>query len=300
MYRIEQDAPEFDWSEWIDLEVFEGNAQTSPSNGDTPPRGTTLSSRIESFGPCEPHVVPQDFEIPSLAPQTDEQIVVPTTSPTEAHRTESRMSRPVIARASHLLTLDEEIRKSVNEPYASQLRYFFNYTGSTESILCLKRALCDLRRRQFGDNLVIRGAQSDADHLRIVKRLRENSAANSLLTMCHTVRLFQDDEDDLVRRPGSFVVQTPTSFDGLQRTAIGNPLNLNKAAITERKMRLLFPSLIQGSEEYQSERRYVTKLRQSAAKLSLFSHAFGFGILAFLPYFDHFGSGFGLNRCVAS
>lgn len=60
-------------------------------------------------------------------------------------------------------------------------------------------------------------------------------------------------------------------------------------------MEILYPNLVPGLEEYRAERRYVTKLRQSAAKFALFSDPFGFGVLVFLPYADSFGDGYHLN-----
>lgn len=196
-----------------------------------------------------------------------------------------------------LLTLDDEIIRRVNEPYAERLRTFFNYLGSVQSLVAFKRALSDLRARACKDDLVLKGARSNLDHLRIVKRLRETSAADSLLTMCHTMKLFEDEKDALVRPPGSFVIQTQTSFDTSRR--LGNRLSLAKADATNRKMELLHPGLLPSSEEYKAERQYVRKLRQSAAKLALFCDTFGFGVLAFLPYADPLGTGCHLNKCAS-
>ena len=157
------------------------------------------------------------------------------------------MPTPVIPPTCHILSLDEEIGRTINESYTSQLRCLFNYLGSSQSIIAFKRALCDLRRRKCEDSLVLKGARSDADHLRIVKRLRENTAADSLLMICHTVRLFHDDTDNLIRCPGSFVIQTQTSFGRSRGTAIGNPLSLTKAAITDRKIAIASGALPQSA-----------------------------------------------------
>jgi hypothetical protein len=255
-----------------------------------------VKSRSGTRNPVQHHARPQNWNPRSLVPRSNQQLVTPPIQFTGTPQTVQRMPRPVIPPTCHILSLNEEIGRTINEPYASQLRYLFNYLGSTQSILAFKRALCDLRGRKCGDNLVLKGAQSDADHLRIVKRLRENTAADSLLTICHTVRLFQNDTDDLIRRSGSFVIQTQTNFGRSREIAMGNPSSLAKAAITDRKIRSLYPDLVPGSEKYRMERRYVTKLRQSAAKFALFSNTFGFGILAFIPYADSFGDGYHLKK----
>lgn len=298
MQRVEQGSPVLDFSEWIDFDGAVNDAQFFSVDGDAAPDEVTFPLREENLDFYQHLVPPQTSSLRSLAPWNHQQLAIAPVQFTGSQQIARGTPRPMIPPTFRIFSLDEEISKRIDGPYVPQLRCLFGHLGSTQSIICFKRALCDLRGRESGDSLVLRGAKSDADHLRIVRRLREKSAADSLLTMCHTVRLFQDDADDLVRRQGSFVVQTSTSFGGLQRAAAGNPLSLNKAAITDRKMELLFPDLVMGSKEYRQERRYITNLRRSAAKLALFSNVFGFGILAFLPYTDPFGNGSHLNKCV--
>ncbi|KAM0724057.1 hypothetical protein Q7P37_000237 [Cladosporium fusiforme] len=291
----QQGSPILDWSEWIDFDRAEDIGQHFPLHGSTVASETTSCSRSGISNSRQPHVSLENSDLRSLLPRSNQQLATPRTQLTGTQAT-IQCTGPVILPVGHVLSLDEEVTRSIDEPHATQLRHLSNYLGSTQSIMAFKRVVCDLRRRGCGDNLVLKGARSDAEHLQIVKRLRENSAADSLLTMCHTVRLFQGDTDDLVLHPGSFVIQTQTSFGRPQRTATGNPLSLSKAAITDRKIALLYPSLVPGSEEYQAERRYITKLRQSAAKFALFSKTFGFGVLAFLPYADPLGNGYHLSK----
>lgn len=296
MQNVEQDSPIFDLSEWINLDGGEDIAQDFPLDGDTTPGEITSPSRSEILEPVQHHVLPHNPNLRSLAPRDNQQLTTPPTQFTGAQQTVRHTPGPCIPPTRHMLSLHEEIGRTINELYVPQLRCLFKYLGSSRSIIAFKRALRDLRGRRCGDDLMLKGAQSDADHLRIVKRLRENSAADSLLTMCHTVRLFQEDTADLVHLPGSFVTQTQTSFGRSRGTAMGNPLILSKAAITDRKMGLLYPYLDPGSEEYRAERRYVAKLRQSAAKFAMFSNTFGFGILAFLPYADPLGDDYHLSK----
>ncbi|KAM0714494.1 hypothetical protein Q7P37_003022 [Cladosporium fusiforme] len=296
----QQGSPILDWSEWIDFDRAENIDQHFTLHGSTVASETTSRSRGEMSNSRQPHVSPENSDLRSLLPRSNQQLAAPRLQLTGAQPTIRYIPGPVIPPIGHVLSLDEEITRSFDEPHATQLRHLSNYLGSTQSIVAFKRVVCDLRRRGCGDNLVLKGARSDAEHLQIVKRLRENSAADSLLTMCHTVRLFRADTDDLVLHPGSFVIQTQTSFGRPQRTATGNPLSLSKAAVTDRKIALLYPSLVPGSEEYQAERRYITKLRQSAAKFALFSKTFGFGVLAFLPYADPLGNGYHLNKSAST
>lgn len=205
---FERDSPIFDFSEWVDRDGAEDTAQFFPLGGDAPPGGMTSPSHGETLDACQHRVMPQTSNLRSLAPRNNQQLATPPVQFTGSQQTAQRTSAPVIPPICHLLTLDEEISRRIDKPYAPQLRCLFNYLGSTQSIITFKRALCDLRGRECGYNLVLEGARSDADHLRIVKRLRSNSAANSLLMIFHTVRLFQDDVDDLVCRRGSFVIQT--------------------------------------------------------------------------------------------
>lgn len=210
------------------------------------------------------------------------------------------MSGPAAPQACYLLKLTEEIRRTIDERFSKDLRTIFNYLGSSQSLITFKRALGDLRARKSVDNIILDGARSSADNLRIVKRLRGNSAADSLLAMCHIVKLFEDKAEDLIHSPGTFIIQTQTSFGGSRTTLTGNPLSMSKATIIEKKMELLYPNLARDSEEYRVERQFIKKLRQSAAKLVLFCNAFGFGILAFLPYADALGTSCDLNRYVPS
>lgn len=252
----------------------------------------TLQNQVQLLHVTQ-HVRPQ----PSV-PRSDTPSTMPASSSTTIHQSSEPMFRPAASRIYHLLRLDEKIGRAIDEPHSKHLRAIFNYLGSIQSLMNFKRALCDLRARKSVDDTVVGGARSSADSLRIVKRLRENLAADSLLMMCHIVRLFEDDRDDLTHPPGSFMIQTQTSFCGSQNTSSGNPLNLAKTTVIDKKMRILYPHLVPGSEEYQVERQRVKRLRQSAAKFVLFCNAFGFGILAFLPYADPFGTRCHLNRYV--
>lgn len=286
---MDSDFTDFNFSDWVDF----GEAE------DAGHRIQVFSStdRLEdtSIRPVQELNEPQAQAV--LTPRVRRSPVTPARQPIEAAQYVRHVSMSATSWTRRLLTLDDEIIRRVNEPYAEQLRTLFNYLGSIQSLVAFKRALCDLRARFCEDDLVLKGARSNFDHLRIVKRLRESSAADSLLTMCHTMKLFEDEKDTLVRPPGSFVIQTQTSFDTSRK--IGNPLSLAKAAVTDRKMALLYPGLLPSSEEYKSERQYVRKLRQSAGKLALFCDTFGFGVLAFLPYADPFGTGCHLNKCAS-
>jgi len=226
--------------------------------------------------------------------------IMPPSSSIITHQSPEPTPRPAAPRPCHLLDLDEEIERTIDEPFLKDLRTIFNYLGSSQSLINFKRALGDLRARKSVDNIVLGGARSSADNLRIVKRLRGSSAADSMLTMCHMVKLFEDEVEDLVHSPGTFMIQTQTTFTGPRMPSTGNPLIMSKAAIVERKMELLYPHLIRDSEEYRVERQSIKKLRQSVTKLALFCNAFGFGILAFLPYADAFGTSCSLNRCIQS
>lgn len=229
--------------------------------------------------------------------------MLPTMSPsssTMTHQSSEPVPRLTAPQPCHLLNLDEEIGRAIDEPFSKDLRMIFNYLGSIQSLINFKRALGDLRARNSADNIVLEGARSSADNLRIVKRLRGNTAADSMLTMCHIVKLFEDEVKDMVHLPGTFMIQTQTTLAKPRTTSTGNPLSMSKAVVVEQKMELLYPHLTRDSEEYRVERQSIKKLRQSATKLGLFCNAFGFGILAFLPYADAFGTSCSLNRCVQS
>jgi len=258
---------------------------------------------IPSAGICENlqvQVVPQHVSPQPSGSQSDTLPTMPASNFTTTHQSSGLMLRPAVSRVCHLLKLDEEIGRTIDEPFSKDLRTIFSYLGSSQSLITFKRALSDLRARSSVDNIILGGARSSADNLRIVKRLRRSSAADSLLTMCHIVKLFEDEVDDLVHAPGTFMIQTQTSFGGPRMASTGNPFSISKAAVIDQKMELLYPHLARDSEEYRVERQYIKKLRQSAAKFVLFSNTFGLGILAFLPYADSFGTSCSLNRCVQS
>jgi hypothetical protein len=292
------DSCQFDLLEWTDIHGGEENGLRSQSRGSLIPNGD-LS--IPSADRCE--VFQVEFVRQLVGPQSsDSQRDILPTMPASSCTTTQQPSEPTPKQAApqpcHLLKLDEEIGRTIDEPFSKDLQTIFNYLGSNQSLITFKRALHDLRARKSVDNIVLRGARSSADNLRIVKRLCGSSAADSMLTMCHIVKLFEDEVEDLVQPPGTFIIQTQTTLAGPRTTSTGNPLIMSKAAVVEQKMELLYPHLTRDSEEYRVERQSIKKLRQSATKLALFCNAFGFGILAFLPYADAFGTSCSLNRCV--
>lgn len=290
---MEQNSCQIDPSGWTHIDEAEGNIPESQPSESLIPTDDMSGS---SAGMCE--IVPQHERPQPSGPRSDTPSTIPASSSTTTHQPSELMPRPAATRVCYLLKLDEEIGRTIHEPFSKDLRTIFNYLGSSQSWVTFKRALGDLRARKSVDNIILGGARSSADSLRIVKRLRGSSAADSLLTMCHIVRLFEDEVEDLVHPPGTFMIQTQTSFGGPRMTSTGNPLSISKAAVIDQKMELFYPHLARDSEEYRVERQYVKKLRQSAAKFVLFCNAFGFGILAFLPYADPFGPSCSLNRCV--
>lgn len=295
---MEWSSCQFDLSEWKHINEAEGNSlESQPSNSlvlnddlSAPPAGIREMLQVEVVAQ---HVGPRSSDT-----RSDTLPTMPSLSSAIAQRPSEPMPGPEAPQACHLLKLDEEIGRTIDEQFSKDLREIFNYLGSSQSLITFKRALGDLRARKSVDNIILDGARSSADNLRIVKRLRENSAADSLLTMCHIVKLFEDKVEDLIHSPGTFMIQTQTSFGGSRTTSTGNPLSMSKAAVVERKMELLYPHLARDSEEYRVERQSIEKLRQSAAKLVLFCNAFGLGILAFLPYADPFGASCSLYKRV--
>lgn len=297
---MEHNSCQLDLLEWTHIDEAEENGIESQAGG-------TLISNDDlpfpSAGRCgmfQVEVFPQLVRPQRPESQSDILLTMPASSCTTTYQPSEPMPRLAAPQACHLLKLDEEISRTIDGPSSKDLRTIFNYLGSNQSLITFKRALNALRARKTVDDVILRGARSSSDNLRIVKRLRRNSAADSLLTMCHVVKLFEDEIEDLVRPPGTFMIQTQTNFDGHRTTSTGNPLSIAKAAVTDQKMELLYPHLSRDSEEYRVERQYVKKLQQSAAKFVLFCNAFGFGILAFLPYADSLGTNCSLNRYVHS
>jgi hypothetical protein len=203
----------------------------------------------------------------------------------------------VVAHADDQLGANSEISNSVENSNSLFLDRLSNYIGNADSVINFKRALCDLRTRGSGNATITRGARSSADHLRVVRDLSGQTAANSLLMICHTAKLFESDWNDLINTSGTFLVETQADFGRSRRGGAGNPRNLTKAAITDKILKGLYPDLSPRSRRYQEERRYVTTLRQMATKLGFFCNAFGIGILAFLPYSGAFGNGLNVEKC---
>lgn len=295
---MEHSSCQFDLLERTHIDEAEENGLESQAGGSLISNDDLSFSLAGQCGMLQVEVFPQLVRPQRSDFQSDILPTVPASSCTTTHQPSEPMPRLAALQACHLLKLDEEIGRTINEPSSKDLRTIFNYLGSLQSLITFKRALNDLRARKSVDNVILGGAKSSVDNLRIVKRLRGSSAADSLLTMCHIVKLFEDEVEDLVHPPGTFMIQTQTNFDGNRTTSTGNPLSIAKAGITDQKMEVLYPHLSRDSEEYRGERQYVKKLQQSAAKFVLFCNAFGLGILAFLPYADSFGTNCSLNRYV--
>jgi hypothetical protein len=131
-----------------------------------------------------------------------------------------------VALLAHIPSLDEVIGKVVDEAYGEQLRTVFDHLGSLHSVIAFHGALCDMRRSDSVDNIVLSGARSAGENLRIINGLWESSAADSLLTICHTVRLFKDNRDGLVDVQGHFLMQTQMSFSEWRGKLSGDSLSL--------------------------------------------------------------------------
>jgi hypothetical protein len=298
MRLLEHDSCQFGLLEWAHIDEGEENGLECQSRGSLIPNddlSVPSAGRRETF---QVEVVPQLVGPQSLDSQREILPTMPALNCTTTQQPSEPTPRQAAPQRCDLLKLDEEIGRIIDEPFSKDLRTIFNYLGSNQSLITFKRALGDLRAKKSVDNIVLGGARSSVDNLRIVKRLRGSSAADSMLTMCHIVKLFEDEVEDLVQPPGTFMIQTQTTLAGPRTTPTGNPLIMSKAAVVEQKMELLYPHLTRDSEEYRVERQSIKKLRQSATKLALFCNAFGFGILAFLPYADAFGTSCSLNRCV--
>lgn len=289
---------QFDLLEWTHVNDAEGSGLESHPSGSLVPNEDLPVPSAGMRDMCQIQVV-----LPPAGPElshsrSDVLLTTSSSSSTMARQPSEPMPGPAAPQSCHLLKLDEEIGRTIDEPFSKDLRLIFNYLGSSQSLITFKRALGDLRAKKSENDIILEGAKSSADNLRIVKRLRESSAADSLLTMCHVVKLFEDEVEGLAHTRGTFMIQTQTTFAGPRTTSTGNPLIMSKAAVVEQKMDLLYPHLARDSEEYRLERQSIKKLRQTAAKLVLFCNVFGFGILAFLPYADAFGTSCSLNRCV--
>ena len=210
-------ACQFDLLEWTHIDEAEGNGLEFQPSGSLIPNDDLSVPSAGRFEIVQIEVVPQFVGPQSSDFQREILPTMPASSCTTTQPSEPT-PRQAAPQPYHHLKLDEEIGKIIDEPFSKDLRTIFNYLGSNQSLITFKRALGDLRARKSVDNIVLGGARSSADNLRIVKRLRGSSAADSMLTMCHIVKLFEDEVEDLVQPPGTFMIQTQTTLAGPRTT----------------------------------------------------------------------------------
>ncbi|KAL1606516.1 hypothetical protein SLS60_003921 [Paraconiothyrium brasiliense] len=87
---------------------------------------------------------------------------------------------------------------------------------------------------------------------------------------CH---IFQD---------SGLIVETPATRMTGPRAMPGNPVNRAQANLTDEVLERILPGLPNGSAKYQDTRRHVSQLRRLANILTMWTDAYGYGVLALL------------------
>jgi hypothetical protein len=153
--------------------------------------------------------------------------------------------------------------------------------ASPESVVGLQKMLQNCRLghstgpERHKDSLTI------ADHYMAVENLDKMIAHHLLLRRYHVLKLFEKSGGADTASSTGMVFYTNETLTGSDRR-LGNPRNLDEAAVTIRMMRGIFPWIKEGTEKSHPKYTAISKLRKLGHRLHLLVSRFGEGILGLI------------------
>ncbi|KAH7377614.1 hypothetical protein BKA66DRAFT_571937 [Pyrenochaeta sp. MPI-SDFR-AT-0127] len=140
-----------------------------------------------------------------------------------------------------------------------------------------------LVQEELSKYLPIGQVLSCKERYQVICDLEETEALCILLRRCHLVKLFEEELQNFHDK-NTITVDTPSSFLEMRANKAGNPAVRREAALTEAVLQKLRPGLLEGTSEHKALRAKVTKYRQLAKILGIFTGTYGIGILPLLPF----------------
>ncbi|KAJ4356499.1 uncharacterized protein N0V89_004533 [Didymosphaeria variabile] len=165
--------------------------------------------------------------------------------------------------------------------HVARLRLLYLTIGSCQSLIGFKEILDTARNLPSTHSNPPGSNIGPQERYAEICRLGKQEALCVLLKRYHIVQLFKTTQAGLLQDSG-LIVETPSTRLSGQRAMPGNPFNRAQANLTEEVLATILPGLPNGSPIYQKIRKHVSHLRRLANILTIWTDAYGFGVLALL------------------
>jgi len=188
--------------------------------------------------------------------------------------------------AMHLLDHVEigDIARKPDELVYLRLTYLL--IGSAYSFVAFQQTIRAARKNILLNTHLSSPNPSSAEYLQTIEALSMTEASCSMLKRYCIVKVFAPELESLGPTDSIFEFETPQTSVKKPIRSAGNPVYKKKAVITNAMMKKLYPGLAAGPQ-FESKRRFVTKLRKQAKRLHMLTAKFGLGVLAFIPTESH-------------
>ena len=191
------------------------------------------------------------------------------------HASVALLQHPLVDAWSKDLTL-------ANQPLANRMQWLYLVMGTCHSLIDFKAHLRAARDRAESLNFINSTLSPEEKFMEICK-LDDKEAFCVLARRYHAVKLFEMEHALLQQGHHNIIVETQDTLARGQRASRGNPNMRHEAALTDRMLNLVKPGLKEGTPEHKRVRAKLSRLRQLAKRLRVWTEHYGYGILALLP-----------------
>lgn len=178
------------------------------------------------------------------------------------------------------------IQEAGLKQYDDVLKRLILASGSSLSVLVLKEAMQTWRSRTDQLHLQISTHSSKADTYTNICRIDQTITGLNLFRRYHISYLFKTCGGCEIPSLSGFVATPAYNASAIKRA--GNPLKIAESELTTAMMKQVLPGLEPGSPEYKKGYNHVRNLRLLARRFHILQERFGNGILALIPYPQHF------------
>ncbi|KAF7624069.1 hypothetical protein F9C07_2280746 [Aspergillus flavus] len=178
------------------------------------------------------------------------------------------------------------IQEAGLKQYDDLLKRLILASGSSLSVLVLKEAMQTWRSRTDQLHLQISTHSSKADTYTNICLIDQTITGLNLFRRYHISYLFKACGGCEIPSLSGFVTTPAYNASAIKRA--GNPLKIAESKLTTAMMKQVLPGLEPGSPEYKKGYNHVRNLRLLARRFHILQERFGNGILALIPYPQHF------------
>ncbi|KAI4190099.1 MAG: hypothetical protein L6R41_001018 [Letrouitia leprolyta] len=175
------------------------------------------------------------------------------------------------------------LANSNSDKQALILRSLLVKLGGCSSLISLKNILQCYRESHQFDPPAHANICSNAQRVKMIKRLGEKAAYCLFLKYCHIHKLFVDNSRHHRNTAEVFINSNNIDITRQSSGVLGNPLNATEAQITKSMMKEVYPHIRPTHSEYNSRRREISGWRRAGRRLEQLVLRFSYGILGLFP-----------------